>query len=106
MLVALSSTIVSECADASTHGKDLLFLDADGITVLDYEIDTWDPAASSSVWVRVPQINASSAVDFIWFPKLGAAARGLVASLPHRRMALVGGRGRPWNRPTLSQLRT
>ena len=66
VLVALSSTIVSECADASTHGKDLLFLDADGITVLDYEIDTWDPAASSSVWVRVPQINASSAVDFIW----------------------------------------
>jgi biopolymer transport protein ExbB len=34
--------------------------------VLDYEIEEWNEAGTSSAWVRVPQIDGSSSNDFIW----------------------------------------
>ncbi len=46
-------------------GDDLRFVDADG-TLLAYEIEDWNEAGDSYVWVRVPQIDASSGSDFIW----------------------------------------
>src|SRR5665647_3081593 len=46
-------------------GDDLRFFDRDG-TPLDFEIDEWDPAGTSCVWVRVPRIDASSDTDFIY----------------------------------------
>ena len=47
------------------QGQDLRFVDTNG-ALLNYEIESWNPAGSSYVWVRVPQIDANSAIDFIW----------------------------------------
>lgn len=46
-------------------GQDLRFIDSDG-AVLPHEIERWNEAGTSSAWVRVPQIDASSNADYIW----------------------------------------
>lgn len=45
-------------------GANLRFTDPDG-TQLAYEIERWDPAGSSFVWVRVPKIDRSSETDYV-----------------------------------------
>jgi hypothetical protein len=47
-------------------GQDLRFIDADGSTLLNYEIESFNKAGSSFVWVNVPKIDAASSSDFIW----------------------------------------
>lgn len=46
-------------------GEDLRFFDFDG-TPLAYEIESFTPGGTSYVWVRVPQIAAAPASDFIY----------------------------------------
>ncbi len=46
-------------------GQDLRFVDADDTTPLAHEIEKWDESGNSSVWVRVPLVDASNN-DFIW----------------------------------------
>jgi len=53
-------------ADTLNAGQDIRFIDADDSTLLPHEIETWNEAGSSYVWVKVPQIDASSNSDFIW----------------------------------------
>jgi biopolymer transport protein ExbB len=59
-------------------GADLRFVDADGQTELPYEVETWTPAGTCHVWVRVPQIDKSSTTDHIWLhhgnPKAGPSS--------------------------------
>ena len=50
---------------AQSDGADLRFVDTNG-QVLAYEIETWNPAGRSAIWVKVPQIDASSNTDSIW----------------------------------------
>lgn len=49
------------------NAPDIRFLDADGVTWLDYSIERWDNGTkdSAEVWVRVPKIDGNSAGDFI-----------------------------------------
>ncbi|MEW6610894.1 MAG: DUF2341 domain-containing protein [Patescibacteria group bacterium] len=65
VLVKLNSTRI-DYANTQNSGQDLRFLDTDGSTVLSYEIERWDESGNSFVWVKVPQINASSNTDYIW----------------------------------------
>lgn len=46
-------------------GDDLRFVDGNG-DLLNHEIESWDEAGFSYVWVEVPQIDAGSATDFVW----------------------------------------
>ncbi len=46
-------------------GKDLRFTDSEG-ELIPYEIEAWDPAGSSYIWVRAPKIEASSADNNIF----------------------------------------
>ncbi|MDT3778353.1 DUF2341 domain-containing protein [Nitrospira sp. MA-1] len=46
-------------------GEDLRYVDPDG-TELAYEIESWNESGTSYVWVKVPQIDASSGTDYIW----------------------------------------
>ena len=47
--------------------KDLRFVDADNTTELYFEVEYWNYAEQEAyVWVKVPQIDASSATDFIY----------------------------------------
>ena len=70
---ALTDTVVLVTLNTGTvdytriqsAGQDLRFIDIDG-TVLDYEIETWNPAGTSRIWVRVPSIDAVSGTDGLW----------------------------------------
>ncbi len=61
----------------SPAGDDIRFIDSDGVTDLSYEIEWYDNTADSFIWVRVPQIDASSNTDHIWLycGKSGLAAK-------------------------------
>ena len=52
-------------ANVQADARDLRFVDPDG-TELPYEIEAWDPTGTSVIWVRVPQIDASSTTDHIF----------------------------------------
>lgn len=47
-------------------GEDIRFTDSDGRTLLSHEIERWNEAGNSEVWVKVPQIDAGSNTDYIY----------------------------------------
>ncbi|QEF96415.1 Cadherin domain protein [Stieleria maiorica] len=63
VLVVLNSGNI-DYAKTQDDGADLRFFDSDG-TALAYEIEEWNESGDSYVWVRVPQIDASSSSDGI-----------------------------------------
>jgi VCBS repeat-containing protein len=67
VLVAINTTTfgASIYSQAKANGADLRFVDADG-RALSYEIQTWNTSGTSYVWVKVPQVDASSSTDSIW----------------------------------------
>jgi hypothetical protein len=65
VLVRLDATRV-DYAKTQNAGQDLRFVDADNATVLPHEIESWNEAGSSYVWVRVPRIDAGSTTDFVY----------------------------------------
>ncbi len=64
VLVTLDSTRI-DYTRTMNNGYDLRFVDANG-SLLNHEIETWDEAGVSRVWVLVPQIDAASITDFVW----------------------------------------
>ena len=58
VLVTLNSSRINynQTQDA---GQDLRFTDANG-NILDHEIEKWDEAATSYIWVRVPTITSTA----------------------------------------------
>ena len=49
-----------------TNAPDIRFLDADGVTWLNYQIERWDKTLDSAeVWVQVPQVDGNSDHDYI-----------------------------------------
>ena len=65
VLVVLNSSRV-DYANTQNSGQDIRFVDANGSTLLSHEIETWNESGNSLVWVKVPQIDASSNTDSIW----------------------------------------
>lgn len=55
----------TDYANMVADGADLRFVDALGVP-LDYEIEHWNPAGESLVWVKVAEIAGASASDFLW----------------------------------------
>ncbi len=45
-------------------GQDLLFVDAANENLLSHEIEDWNEAGQSVVWVKIPRLSAAG--DFIW----------------------------------------
>ena len=64
VLVQLDSSRV-DYSLTQNDGADLRFVDLNG-TLLPHEIETWNAAGTSYVWVKVPQIDGSSGTDHIW----------------------------------------
>ncbi len=58
-------------ADCAANGADLRFTLSDG-TLLAHEIDTWNAAGESTVWVNVPELTASTVVNAYWGAKNAA----------------------------------
>lgn len=65
LMVRLNSARV-DFSRTQDGGQDVRFVDANGSTVLSHEIERWNEASECIVWVRVPQIDANTASDFIW----------------------------------------
>jgi hypothetical protein len=66
VLINLKSTNF-DFSKARSAGQDIRFTDSDGVTALNYEIELWDQAGQKGVvWVKVPQIDASSSTDYIY----------------------------------------
>jgi hypothetical protein len=59
VLVALDATRI-DYAVMQPQGQDLRFYSADGNTELAHEIERWDPAGTSIVWVRLPLLDANT----------------------------------------------
>ena len=72
VLVVLNSGNI-DYALTKDDGSDLRFFAADG-TPLAYQIEQWNEAGDSSVWVRVPQITGGSSNDSITMYYGNAAA--------------------------------
>ena len=54
-------------ADCAAGGADISFVSADGETVLAHEIDTWNTAGESLVWVRLPSLSGTAtSFTFRW----------------------------------------
>ncbi len=51
--------------EAAADGGDLRFHDVDGAP-LPHEIEAWNPAGSSFLWVLVPEVTGNSDQDYIW----------------------------------------
>jgi hypothetical protein len=66
VLVSLSTNLAgfSYREFAAATGADLRFADADGVTSLFHEIDEWNTAGTSFVWVRIPWLASTN--DCVW----------------------------------------
>lgn len=65
VLVALDSSRI-DYSSTQNSGQDLRFVDNDGVTILSHEIESWNEAGTSYVWVSIPQVEAFSSLDCIW----------------------------------------
>ncbi|MBA3391137.1 MAG: DUF2341 domain-containing protein [Deltaproteobacteria bacterium] len=74
VLVVLEPGVV----DVDDPTRDLRFHDPDSDADLPFDVDVWDPAGSSLVWVKVPRIDAGSKTDEIVMYS-GRDAGGLAA---------------------------
>jgi autotransporter-associated beta strand protein len=69
VLVAINSTTLPGFAYsqlAFSNGADLRFTDATSTTILNHEIDTWNPSGTSYVWVQVPALTPSTSIIAFW----------------------------------------
>ncbi|PLS81526.1 hypothetical protein CYG49_01880, partial [Candidatus Saccharibacteria bacterium] len=71
--VSLSSATI-DYAKTQNSGQDIRFTDSDGTTLLPHEIELWNEAGTSEVWVKAPQIDSGSTTDHIWMYYNNAAA--------------------------------
>jgi hypothetical protein len=55
-----------EASAAKSDGADLRFVADDG-TVLDHEIDLWNPAGASLVWLRLPKLAPGATVVHLYY---------------------------------------
>ena len=65
VLVVLNSSRI-DYSETQNSGNDLRFIDSDGTTELNYEIEDWSESGTSYVWVQVLQVDGSSQSDFMW----------------------------------------
>ena len=66
VLVSVTNVPGFAYADCKAGGADLSFVAADGVTVLPYEIDTWNPEGESLVWVKVPSLAKDTTFTMRW----------------------------------------
>ncbi|OYT28016.1 MAG: hypothetical protein B6U95_05085 [Thermofilum sp. ex4484_82] len=64
---------------AKSDGSDIRFTDEDGTTQLSFWIEKWDPSGESIIWVKVPEIPASSTKTIYMYygnPSASSASSG------------------------------
>ena len=75
-LVVLGTNSIAgfDYAQLESEGTDLRFSDSTGTVELPYEIDTWNPAGDSLVWVRVPELVGADTSIWVYWNKAGQTA--------------------------------
>lgn len=66
VMVKLTPTRINYSDVGNADGTDLRFIDSDNSTELKYHIEEWNSSGDSIIWVKVPQIDGSSNIDFIY----------------------------------------
>jgi hypothetical protein len=67
VLINLTRAGTSFWSHVNSSYNDLRFTDSDGVTSLYFEVEYWNYAGNEGlVWVKIPQIDASSTTDFIY----------------------------------------
>lgn len=68
VLVRLSESRIGgfSGAQCAANGADLVFTSPDGETVYPHEVDTWNASGESTVWVRLPVLNAGTTFKVWW----------------------------------------
>jgi uncharacterized protein YjiK len=64
-LVRFSGDMIYE-GFASTNGHDLRFAREDGITLVNYEVEDWNPDGESAIWVQVPLFTNNCHIWAYW----------------------------------------
>lgn len=82
VLVKLNTSRISY-ADAKSLGEDIRLIASDDVTTLSYEIEKWNPAGESLIWVKIPTITASLATEYfyVYYGNSGAADAQSVNSI-------------------------
>lgn len=71
--------IFSEVAATIEDKNEIRFISSDN-TLLAYEIDTWNPAGESTIWVSIPQLSGTeTAFTMVWNPIPGSNVHGALA---------------------------
>jgi len=66
VLVTLTPDKVDNYAGFAADGSDVRFTNKDQTALLPYEIERWDPAGTSLIWVKVPQLDQTTTVWMHW----------------------------------------
>ncbi len=64
VLVKLDTSNFNYANVNGANGEDIRFFGLGGTPALDYFIETWNPAGTSLIWVKIPSIPANGATDF------------------------------------------
>ena len=91
--ITLDSTF--DFGHALPDGSDLRVTDSDGLTIIPYWVETWDPAGqTASIWVKVPTLPAAGTTVYLYYgnPSPTAAYRtGPGGDPAHRPLDQGGG---------------
>ncbi len=65
--------------DCSSGGSDLLVTSVDGTTAYYFDVDTWNPAGESCIWVRLPRAKSGDQFN-LFYGKTGSASQASSAN--------------------------
>ncbi len=71
--LATDSPVGFDYADCAADGADLRFADANG-NLVPHEIDTWDSAGTSLVWVQIPTLSGTATTFTMYYGANDASA--------------------------------
>jgi hypothetical protein len=67
MPISFNSSQSDFWGHVKNDGSDVRFVDADDSTELNFEFEQWNYTASEmTAWVKIPQVDSGSTIDFVW----------------------------------------
>lgn len=76
--VRLSEALPGFSYERAQAGDGLAFVCGDEI--LSYDVELWNPEGESIVWVKIPELTATTAITMWWHAKVGFALGGMNAA--------------------------
>jgi hypothetical protein len=67
-------------ANANADGSDIVFTAADGVSVLPFWTEAWNPGSGAIFWIRMPAISAGSSTIYMYYGNAKARATSSAAT--------------------------